>query len=421
MDITTSLRNRGSHATGTLRVERKLAEGLGHAFGERLSFCTFDPVRGQFTPAEMPAPPSGAAKPSRGPGARDARGASLGKRIERRVRHFVKDKLGALHRARHGGDASAIFRAAQAGDVLLLGGETWSARYDFDAIARLRRERGVRLVAVCQDLIPLTHPQFFESGAFIARYSTYIAFLLRNADLLIAISQSVADDLRRVAKEWGIAPGRIEIVILGSDLDTSAAPRAPEITPPLVASEFVISVSTVQSRKNVDLLYRLWRRFAEEGRSDIPRLVVVGQRGFGSADLIAQMENDPRVRDNLLLLHRVSDAELEWLYANCAYTLYPSIAEGWGLPVSESLARGKLCLASNTTSLPEAGAGLALHLDPYDFAAWQAQIVRFSEHPGELREAEALIKASYRVRTWNECARELAELLEAMLRHPIGP
>src|SRR5207247_4170450 len=128
--------------------------------------------------------------------------------------------------------------------------------------------------------------------------------------------------------------------------------------------------STIQSRKNFDLLYRLWRRFSEQNRPETPKLVIVGRKGFGSSDLLWQISRDPFVQQSITLLHRVSDAELSWLYRNCLWTLYPSFYEGWGLPISESLAHGKYCLASNTSSIPEAGQGLIQLLDPLDFRAW---------------------------------------------------
>jgi glycosyltransferase involved in cell wall biosynthesis len=186
------------------------------------------------------------------------------------------------------------------------------------------------------------------------------------------------------------------------------------VTPQLTPNGFVITVSTIQSRKNNDLLYRVWRRFAEDRRA-VPRLVIVGQRGFGSADLLWQIEHDPLVRESISVLHHVSDGELAWLYGHCRFTLYPSLVEGWGLPVSESLAHGKLCVAANTSSLPEAGAGLALHLDPFDFRAWHDTILSLVGDPAKLTAAEQRIRAAYHRKTWPETAADLAAVLKRLM------
>lgn len=423
MDLTTSLRARGGQTNGTLRVERSFARELQQLPGAQLRFCRYDATRRRFEGVDATAvadalktsAKTSAPSAHRGPGASDARADRLGRRIERAVRLSVRGAIQRLHEAMRGGDTAAHFPEAQPGDVLLLAGENWSGRTDFGVLARLRTERGLKIAAVCQDLIPVTHPQFFETGEFVAQYRRYVEFLAQHTDLVIAISRATADELKKAAQAHGGMRGRIAVVELGSDVASAAEPQPPQTQSPLQAGQFVISVSTIQSRKNFDLLYRLWHRFAQEDRSGIPRLVVVGQRGFGSDELLAAIAQDASIRDRFTILHRTSDAELTWLYRNCAYTLYPSYVEGWGLPVSESLAYGKLCLASNTSSLPEAGAGLALHFGPDDDDAWHAAIVDLAANPQKLTEAETRIRATYRQRSWRQAGLELAGYLDALL------
>lgn len=413
MDLTTSLRSRGAPNNGTLRVERSLARELRLLLGDHLRFCRYDPLRRRFEAADTAAALDGAPQEpkGRGPGASNERSDSIGKRVERAVRLTVRRWAREFYHAIGGADASAHFAEAKPGDTLLLAGETWSARFDFDVIARLRTECGLTIAAVCQDVIPVTHPQFFETGSFVDQYRRYVQFLAREADLVIAISQATARGLEQAAAQFGGMRGSIAVIELGSDAAKSATPSPPRIAPPLEPGRFVISVSTIQSRKNFDLLYRLWKRFAREGRKDVPRLVIVGRRGFGSEKLLADISGDATARDALSILDGATDAELAWLYENCAYTLYPSFVEGWGLPISESLARGKLCLASDTSSLPEAGAGLARHFGPNDDQAWYEAIVELAEKPQILADAEARIRANYRQRSWGEAAADLAARL----------
>jgi glycosyltransferase involved in cell wall biosynthesis len=110
----------------------------------------------------------------------------------------------------------------------------------------------------------------------------------------------------------------------------------------------------------------------------------------------------------------VSDAVLSWLYRNCAWTLYPSFSEGWGLPVSESLAHGKFCVASSASALKEAGQGLIRHIDPLDFAAWRDTVIELVRSPELVSEFERRIKARYRGVTWLQSAARLAELLRPL-------
>ena len=418
MDLTTSLRARGGQTNGTLRVERSFARQLQPQLDEQLSFCRYDSSRQRFDQVDAAALADTAPSttPHRGPGANNARADRLGRHIERTVRLAIRGTIKKVHAALRGEDVAAHFPEATHGDVLLLAGESWAARYDFDVIARLRDECGIKVAAVCQDLIPVTHPQFFESGGFVGQYRRYVEFLSRHVDFVIAISRATANELEKAAQTYGGMRGKIAVVELGSDVASAAKPQRPQTERALQHGQFVISVSTIQSRKNFDLLYRLWHRFAQEKRGDIPRLVIVGQRGFGSDALLAQIARDETIRDSLTILHQTTDAELTWLYRNCAYTLYPSFVEGWGLPVSESLTYGKLCLASDTSALPEAGAGLALHFAPDDDNAWYAAITELAGNPEKLRQAEANIRANYRPRTWQEAGADLASHLKAMVR-----
>lgn len=414
MDVTTSLRASGGQTNGTLRVERGFMRELQPLLGDRLAFCRYDTARSRFEPADPPPLSVQPAKPQRGPGASNARSDRIGRRLERSVRLALRGLFKRVHGAIGNRDAASHFPHSARGDVLLLAGENWAARYDFDVIARLRREHGLQVVAVCQDVIPVTHPHFFEQGDFVQQYRRYVAFLARHVDLVIAISQATGNELSKAALAHGGMAGPIVVIELGSDVASAERPIPPALDPPLRPQQFVISVSTIQARKNFDLLYRVWRRFAQEGKA-APRLVIVGQRGFGGDALLAAIAGDASIKNSVTILHRASDAELTWLYRNCAFTLYPSFVEGWGLPVSESLGYGKLCIAANTSSLPEAGAGLAIHLAPDDDDAWHDAILGLSERPAQRAAAETRIRAEYRVRTWQAAGSELAAHLTALL------
>jgi glycosyltransferase involved in cell wall biosynthesis len=83
----------------------------------------------------------------------------------------------------------------------------------------------------------------------------------------------------------------------------------------------------------------------------------------------------------------------------CLLTIFPSLAEGWGLPVAESLAHGKFCVASNRTSIPEVGGDLIDYFDPADEDQVVAKIERVLFEPGYLAAREARLRTEYRPRT----------------------
>jgi glycosyltransferase involved in cell wall biosynthesis len=410
LDVTTS-RRAGAVHDGTTRIERGLIRELPPLLGERLGFCIYDRTMKRFLAVPQPALPEAGAVGAVRPTARRSAARTLGRRVERRVRGFVKGAAARTAAALDRVLERRLFPESRPGDVLLLAGENWS-RYDFNMLRRLRADHSVRIAAVLQDMIPVVHPQFFDDAGFLARFGTYVDFLARDADLVFAISDATRSDFLRAAPDAD--PERIERIELGADIDTSGEHRRPAALADL-GRPFVLSVSTIQARKNFDLLYRLWQRFARDGLSDQPHLVIAGRPGFGSADLLHLMRNDPAIADTVTLLHGASDSELAWLYANCLFTLYPSWYEGWGLPLSESLAHGRTFIASNTSSLPEAGQGLGIHLDPYDLMAWHREVLRLAGDSEARAAMERRIQAERKLSSWSDCARGIAEALNRFM------
>ncbi len=161
------------------------------------------------------------------------------------------------------------------------------------------RRTGNRLGVVICDMIPNLFPHQFQDKN-TRRYLRELHRLCRrHSSLTLHISQSTRKDFETYAQQRGIVPENNQVLYLGSELanasnlDVSSAPSG------LLGKEFVLSVSSIQVRKNHQLLYQLWRRFAEEGIDNIPKLVLAGSPGWLTADFIHQLNHDPLVKDLL--------------------------------------------------------------------------------------------------------------------------
>ena len=121
-------------------------------------------------------------------------------------------------------------------------------------------------------------------------------------------------------------------------------------------------------------------------------------------DLLNDLKLDPRIQDDIVRLNHVTDAELAWLYQHCAFTVFPSLYEGWGLPVVESLAWGRFCLTSNAASLPEAGGEWAEYLDPWDLPAWVERLAHHMQHPQDVQALNERIAREFQPPRWSETA-----------------
>jgi glycosyltransferase involved in cell wall biosynthesis len=178
---------------------------------------------------------------------------------------------------------------------------------------------------------------------------------------------------------------------------------------------FILFVSTIERRKNHDVLLKAYARLVEDGHKAIlPRLVFVGMRGWGVVDTLNDIELDPRVSDIIDVLSDVDDDELGVLYDSCLFTVFPSVYEGWGLGVVESLARGKFCISSNAGSLPEAGGELVAYVDPLDTLGWAKTLLYYITNPEEVRRREQIIQAEYRHVSWEKAAQDIFAAVEGV-------
>jgi glycosyltransferase involved in cell wall biosynthesis len=133
----------------------------------------------------------------------------------------------------------------------------------------------------------------------------------------------------------------------------------------------------------------------------VPSLVFAGRVGWLVDDLMRQISNTNNLDGKLILIENPTDSELVKLYTGCLFSLCPSFYEGWGLPVTESLALGKPCLISNRTSLPEAGGGLARSFDPDNMLEAYAAIRAVIDDRADLAAWEAQVKCCFKPVPWS--------------------
>jgi glycosyltransferase involved in cell wall biosynthesis len=279
-------------------------------------------------------------------------------------------------------------------------------------VGRLKLQLALRFGALIYDLIPHKFPHFFNPGMSKA-FRPWAAETVQLADRIITISEHTRRDLGEFAAQLAVRLPPVDVIRLGDADPANAATARPEALPAQNCERgFVLSVGTLEVRKNHGLLYQLWRRLAEERGGELPPLVLAGQPGWLSQDVYYQIQNDPAVSGKIILLTNVNDAELRWLYDHSLFTLYPSHYEGWGLPVAESLARGKYCIASGTSSLPEVGHDLVDYHDPLDFVTLKFLATRALFEAGFRAAREEQIRRCYQKTSWQTCARQMRLILD---------
>ncbi len=286
------------------------------------------------------------------------------------------------------------------------------------ALARLRAE-GLRIGVLVYDLIPETHPEYTSEGT-VRAFRQGLAEGAQLWDFALTISEYTMHELARVLARLGAPAMPIRPVPLAHRMN-AALPEEGNAWPPaleaLRGQDYILSVSTIEARKNHLALFQAWRLLLAEG-FEPPPLVIVGRPGWRVEDLMAQLEATRYLDGRIRLVHGISDPELDALYRGCLFSIFPSFTEGWGLPVGESLALGKLCLAAPEGATPEAGAGFAEPIDAYSPRAIAGRVRHFVTDRAALAAAEARIRAEFRARSWPEVT---ADFLSGVAGITAGP
>ena len=313
-----------------------------------------------------------------------------------------------------------LFRCEpQSGDTFLIMGAFWVFDHASAMLLRMRR-KGVRTALLVYDLIPIQHPEFCERSLTTV-FSRQMRSLLPLLDCAITISNHVAQQFEKYA---ALSNVRLPIapVLLGHDTpairQSTASGRKTDLD---IDGEYVLVVGTIEIRKNHGYLLHIWRHLLlERDVSSVPKLVFVGRQGWRVNDLIAQLDATDYLDGHVIVLESVDDIELNDLYLGCLFTMFVSYTEGWGLPVGESLSRGKLCVASNATSIPEIGGDFPLYIDPYNVSQGRQMVEHLLDNREYLAMRTKAIVDEFRPRSWDDYTNTLLDMV-VLLANKVEP
>ena len=182
------------------------------------------------------------------------------------------------------------------------------------------------------------------------------------------------------------------------------------------SQQFWLSVGTIEPRKNQRRLAQSYARYLKLGGVSHP-LVLAGGKGWLMEDFEDYLI-ELGIRENVILTGYVSDDELIWLYRNCYANLYPSLFEGFGLPVIEGMQFGAATLASNTSSIPEVAGDAAILLDPSDIEVWAKAMLDLEKNANQrgLMKQKSLEQAEKF--SWQQSANTMLETYQQVLAAP---
>lgn len=244
---------------------------------------------------------------------------------------------------------------------------------------------------------------------------TFIKRALGRASGIFTISQATADDLATIVPA---SSGKITVTPLAAD--TRFKPDYPEAKKGEVRKrlgippEFILFTGTIEPRKNLTRLVTAYEQLPTEIKRS-HALVLVGRKGWQYEPVFKAIEESPD-RDRIIHADSVSDEDLAVLYADCTMFCYPTLYEGFGLPVLEAMQSGAPVITSNTSSLPEVGGDAVRYVEPASISSITDQVheVLKSEAVRRKMSADGLQQARHF--SWEQTARQTLEVLQHAAR-----
>jgi len=269
------------------------------------------------------------------------------------------------------------------------------------------RAQGARLVFLLYDLTPVMEAGHTATVNML--FDRYLHLIARSASRVPAISQSSRADFEKWCAEQALTSPGGQATGLPNAMDPDSFPPSDESPWP---RPFALMVGTIESRKNHLFALHAWRELIKRhGANNIPDLLCVGRLGWHAEAFLTEFYTTDGLAGKVhLLTSSVGDRALADLYQHALFTIYPSRYEGWGLPVSESLAFGKAVITARNSSLPEAGGELATYFAPGDLSDFVMQIETMGLDSGSRVNHERVIaEAQGQPITWSDVADTLLQ------------
>ena len=262
------------------------------------------------------------------------------------------------------------------------------------------------------DLSFLHFPQTFPPR-LVSYLNSVVPWSVSRATHILADSQSTKKDLQ---EQWSVPEEKITVLYSGVSDDyvpvtNTAVLKDVRRTYGLEDAPYILSVGTVQPRKNYQMLIRAYALLAQQFPHN---LAIAGGKGWLDEDMMAEAERQG-IAHRVKFMGFVADEHLPALYSGASLFAFPSLYEGFGLPVLEAMACGVPAIISNSSSLPEVGEDAAMMLSPDSPAAWSESMHSVLSDP---QRAASMVKAGFKQAgrfTWRKAAHELLAIYASLL------
>ncbi len=244
------------------------------------------------------------------------------------------------------------------------------------------------------DLIPITHAEYCRPGE-ATRHTARMINMLRLGSGLIFNSEATQNAMKLFAEKHQMVMPRSTVAWLAP-----GKLATPQLTP-LISGAYFVILGTIEARKNHAFILQIWRRLVELHEQNAPKLLVIGQRGWECEAAIDQLERCEALREHVIEINHCRDDELATYLAHARALLFPSFAEGFGMPLVEAFSLGVPVICSDLSTFREIAGDIPEYIDPLDGLRWLECIQQYQsiQHPRRQRQLAQL--RDYSVPSWD--------------------
>ncbi len=281
-------------------------------------------------------------------------------------------------------------------------------------LAWLRR-KNIRLLIMAHDLIPVTHPQFCQIDA-TERHGKRLQVILGQSAGIVSNSRHTAEALQTYAKSVQMSVPPLAVIPLGVHaVHDLTAVKAGSVHNGIDTRPYFVVLGTLEPRKNHAFLLYLWQRMLAEWRwAHIPRLLVIGQIGWMCGGVVHELSFNEKLKAHVEFLPHCSDAEVQAYLRGAQALLFPSHAEGFGLPLLEALGAGVPVLASPLPVFAEIAGNIPDYLDMDDEDLWLQALRDFSETGHNRRQQQLERMRGFSAPSWSEHFKKFEEFVSRL-------
>ena len=266
------------------------------------------------------------------------------------------------------------------------------------------RQMGVKPVFMVHDLIPIRYPEYSRVGEK-NRHEHRMDCILDTAFAIVTNSISTLDELNTYAKSRKKHMPKSIAALLG----TLNLTKIPSVSP--ISFPYFVVLGTIEARKNHLLLLNIWRDLVTIMGENAPRLILIGQRGWECENVLDMLERCETFQEYVIEIPLCSDIMLSSYLQHARALLFPSFAEGYGMPLAEALSLGVPVIASDLPVFREIAHTIPEYIHPLDGLGWKNMIIAYTHESSPQRKSQIDRLLGFTLPAWNDHFLRVNELI----------